>query len=136
MNADTEHDGQPEEQSAPEQGGANNAEKLERSSLPPDRESGQAVTPDVTTGADPPPRDYSIYHSIHTADAPLEECLNEFWDTGEMLADVSQTSDTEPYEILKRLGPSPFGKSSFPLVGFFASAYERVSRFARERTEA
>ncbi len=79
--------------------------------------------------------DHAIYRHLHTDPPPLEECLDTFWSTGVPLEDLPEIgpADTEPYEILKRLGPSPFEGGGFPLIGFFATAYDRVSRFARQR---
>lgn len=80
-------------------------------------------------------KDYSIYRFIHTPDPRLEDCLDWFWSPAVPLEDLPQMPPLpeESHEILKRLGPSPFAGSSFPLIGFFATAYERVSRFTRER---
>ena len=66
----------------------------------------------------------------------MDECLDAFWSPAVPLDELPgiPPAPDEPYEILKRLGPSPFAGSNFPLIGFFASAYERVSRFARERS--
>ena len=79
--------------------------------------------------------DYALYRHLHTDPAPLEECLGSFWAAGIPQADMPEIHPpgAEPYEILKRLGPSPFAGGGFPLIGFFASAYDRVSRFARQR---
>lgn len=35
-----------------------------------------------------------------------------------------------PLAILERLGPSPFPRGGFPLIGFLATTYEKVSRYA------
>jgi len=88
-------------------------------------------------GEERPPSDYTMYRRIHATDPPLEDCLDEFWGSSGVPGEQDAPScPPEPYEILKRLGPSPFADSSFPLIGFFATAYERVSRFARERVDA
>jgi len=102
--------------------------------------SAGAVSSD-STGAPSEPgaarRDYSIYRQLHAEPPPLEDCLDTFWSAGMPLEDLPdiRPAVAEPYEILKRLGPSPFEGGGFPLIGFFATAYERVSRFARQRTE-
>ena len=36
--------------------------------------------------------------------------------------------------ILEKLGPSPFERGRFPLIGFLATTYDKVSHFALERT--
>ena len=82
-------------------------------------------------------KDYSIYRFIHAPDPRLEDCIDSFWAPAVPLEDLPRMPPLpeESHEILKRLGPSPFAGSSFPLIGFFATAYERVSRFTRERTQ-
>ncbi|MHC4063388.1 MAG: hypothetical protein ACYSUI_02645 [Planctomycetota bacterium] len=99
--------------------------------------SSNGAPPETGAGTSAPRKDYSLYRFIHTPEPRLEDCLDSFWSAGvplENLPPMPPLPD-EPHEILKRLGPSPFAGSSFPLIGFFASAYERVSRFARERTQ-
>ena len=39
-----------------------------------------------------------------------------------------------PLAILEKLGPSPFERGHFPFIGFLATTYERVSRFALGET--
>ena len=78
-----------------------------------------------------------IYDYLRAGDAPLQECLDDFWTFGlseEALPDIDAPS-AGAYDIIKRLGPSPFESGSFPLIGFLASAYDRVSRFVDERRE-
>lgn len=97
---------------------------------------GDADRAPESTGADPPGQ--GAYEYLRATDAPLLECLDDFWCLGiaqDALPDIDLPS-TEPYDILKRLGPSPFESGSFPLIGFLASAYDRVSRFADERRRA
>lgn len=40
----------------------------------------------------------------------------------------------KPLAILEKLGPSPFERGGFPLVGFLATTYDKVSQFALERS--
>jgi len=35
--------------------------------------------------------------------------------------------------IIERLGPSPFERGGFPIVGFLATVYERAGQYARQR---
>ncbi|MFQ5489848.1 MAG: hypothetical protein ACE5GE_03920 [Phycisphaerae bacterium] len=82
-----------------------------------------------------PPPGNGVYEYLRAAHAPLDECLDSFWTFGlteDALPEIAAPSG-EAYDILKRLGPSPFEPGSFPLIGFLASAYDRVSRFADER---
>ena len=39
----------------------------------------------------------------------------------------------KPLELLGKLGPSPFERGGFPVIGFLATTYDKVSRFALER---
>lgn len=90
----------------------------------------QTPTPDAP--------DQGVYDYLRATDAPLDECLDDFWTFGlppDALPDIA-APQAEPYDILKRLGPSPFESGTFPLIGFLASAYDRVSRFADERRRA
>ncbi len=61
--------------------------------------------------------------------------LTRFWGDRESI-DLLETrieKQEKPLAILERLGPSPFERGGFPLIGFLATAYEKVSRFAHER---
>ena len=40
---------------------------------------------------------------------------------------LSLAPDSEPKHVLEQLGPPPFRKTSFPLMGFLASLYEHVA---------
>ena len=99
----------------------------------PSADSEPLQTADQTTA---PAKGYSLYRFIHEPEPPLEDCLDSFWSPATPLEDLPEIPalPEEPYEILKRLGPSPFVGSTFPLIGFLATAYERVRRFARERS--
>jgi hypothetical protein len=46
----------------------------------------------------------------------------------EIAIHVSQPSKS--LEILEKLGPSPFERGAFPLIGFLATTYEKVTRIA------
>ena len=92
-------------------------------------------TPDACCKDGAARTDYSVYRHLHAEPPPLEDCLDSFWSASVPLEDLPEIRlrISEPFEILKRLGPSPFEGGGFPLIGFFATAYERVSRFARQR---
>jgi len=67
---------------------------------------------------------------------PLDqEEVDRFWKVGpefnavEIHIELSET----PLELLEKLGPAPFPRGTFPVIGFLATTYERVSRFALER---
>ena len=58
--------------------------------------------------------------------------LDGFWNAGPELEEVSisVSGPQQPLAILEKLGPSPFERGGFPLIGFLATTYEKVSRFA------
>lgn len=65
----------------------------------------------------------------------LEDDLERFWRAGEELDEVEiliEPSDA-PLELLEQLGTSPFERGSFPLIGFLATTYDKVSRDALDR---
>jgi hypothetical protein len=68
---------------------------------------------------------------------PLGADLERFWEAGPELAQID-TPMGEPevsHVLLRRLGPSPFTESRFPLVGLLATCYEVVSEHARREAE-
>lgn len=66
---------------------------------------------------------------------PIEDEIHRFFDAGPELESV--TARIEPpetaLELLEKLGPSPFARGGFPLVGFLATTYDKVTRFATQR---
>ena len=80
----------------------------------------------------PPP--VSTAKAAEPADR-LEDDLERFWRAGEELDEVEiliEPSET-PLELLEQLGTSPFERGSFPLIGFLATTYDKVSRDALDR---
>lgn len=68
--------------------------------------------------------------------APLEESIARFWHMGDAAGAVSvdtHASLSSEGRVLRELGPSPFDRGRFPLVGFLATAYDRIARDAQER---
>ncbi len=63
---------------------------------------------------------------------PLEEDLESFWRSP--LPGAMPSMPIEPPEVshplLRRLGPSPFEESRFPLVGLLATCYDLIGRAA------
>ena len=81
---------------------------------------------------DPPP--VSTAKAAEPADR-LEDDLDRFWRAGEELDEVEiliEPSET-PLELLEQLGTSPFERGRFPLIGFLATTYDKVSRDALDR---
>lgn len=65
----------------------------------------------------------------------LEACVERFWEAGEGLDRVS-TAMRGPevrHALLRRLGPSPFEGSKFPMVGLLATCYDLVTQHALAR---
>lgn len=67
----------------------------------------------------------------------LETMVETFWDMGPQLAELDMTIAAPPitHPLLRRLGPSPFGTSTFPLVGLLASCYDSISADTLKRAE-
>jgi uncharacterized Zn finger protein len=66
---------------------------------------------------------------------PLEADLERFWEPGHELDEIDAPIG-EPevsHVLLRRLGPSPFTGSRFPLVGLLATCYEMISEHARRQ---
>jgi hypothetical protein len=58
-----------------------------------------------------------------------------FWGDARAIAQVHITlkPPPKPLATLEKLGPSPFERGRFPLIGFLATTYDKVSQFALER---
>jgi hypothetical protein len=58
-----------------------------------------------------------------------------FWDTGPEFDSVQTRIEPPetPFALLKQLGPSPFERGRFPLIGFLATVYDKVTRRALDR---
>jgi len=63
--------------------------------------------------------------------------LDNFWEPGGQLDEIDAPL-AEPevsHVLLRRLGPSPFTESRFPLVGLMATCYELTSEHARREAD-
>jgi len=60
---------------------------------------------------------------------PLAECLEHFWEPASGLEQLHLTPERPAvsHPLLRRLGPSPFEGSKFPLVGLLQTCYDVVS---------
>lgn len=60
-----------------------------------------------------------------------------FWGDDRAIAQVAAgiaiKPPHKPLATLEKLGPSPFERGRFPLIGFLATTYDKVSQFALER---
>lgn len=85
-----------------------------------------------------PDHSETSFHPIlatNLAVKPLEECAQTYWHAGEGLnsLEIDIAPPERPLELLEKLGPSPFERGGFPIIGFLATTYDKVSRFALER---
>ncbi len=73
-------------------------------------------------------------HALDAEDAAAPSCAG-FWSCGAGFDSVQPhvQPPEAPLALLEKLGPSPFERGGFPLIGFLATTYEKVSRFALEK---
>ncbi|MFQ5590488.1 MAG: hypothetical protein ACE5HE_04920 [Phycisphaerae bacterium] len=90
---------------------------------------------------DPTPADHHVPHppdivpTIYPVSPPIDELLDRFWEAGPELETVETRLEPpdRPLALLEKLGPSPFARGGFPIIGFLATTYDRVSRYALQR---
>lgn len=60
---------------------------------------------------------------------------DHFWGDAAMIEHIAIKirPPEKPLAILEKLGPSPFERGGFPLIGFLATTYDKVSQYALER---
>jgi hypothetical protein len=82
-----------------------------------------------------PPPSLKVVPTIYPTSPSLEDALDRFWRTGPEFDTVAidLAPPQKPLAILEQLGPSPFERGGFPLIGFLATTYDKVSRYALER---
>ena len=88
-----------------------------------------------TTGREEVPPSLKIVPTIYPASPPVEELVECFWDSGPEFESVriDLSPPEKPLALLEELGPSPFERGGFPVIGFLATTYDKVSRYALER---
>jgi hypothetical protein len=59
------------------------------------------------------------------ADLPADP--GRFWSAGVDLDELASPSDVATTPALKKLGPLPLARGSFPLLGFLATVYEQIA---------
>ena len=81
------------------------------------------------------PPSLKIVPTIYPTSPPIEELIDWFWDNGVEFDSVriDIAPPETPLALLEELGPSPFERGGFPVIGFLATTYDKVSRFALER---
>ncbi len=69
------------------------------------------------------------------ASPPLEDVVDRFWELGPEFESIEVRIEPpdSPLALLEQLGPSPFERGEFPLIGFLATTYDKVGRYAAER---
>lgn len=87
------------------------------------------------SGAGPGPQPVYSAHVAGLSDAqasPLEEELDHFWRAARPgpMPSVPVVAPEVSHPLLRRLGPSPFQESRFPLVGLLATCYDLIGRDA------
>lgn len=82
-----------------------------------------------------PPPALKIVPTIYPTSPALEDCIEGFWETGPTFDSIEIRIEPapKPLVLLEQLGPSPFERGGFPLIGFLATTYDKVSRYALER---
>ena len=81
------------------------------------------------------PPSVKIIPTIFPTSPPVEEVIDRFWEAGPQFDSVQiriEPAET-PLDLLEQLGPSPFERGRFPLIGFLATTYDKVSRYALQR---
>ncbi len=83
------------------------------------------------------PPSLKVVPTIYPTSPPIQSSLEHFWQTGPEFDEivVSIRPPESPLAILEQLGPSPFARGEFPLVGFLATTYDKVSRSALARSQ-
>ena len=81
------------------------------------------------------PPSLKVVPTIYPTSPPIDEMLAGFWRVGAEFDRIE--AHVEPPEeqlaLLEQLGTSPFERGGFPLIGFLATTYDKVSRYALER---
>lgn len=72
---------------------------------------------------------------LEQGETPEANLQREFWGDLDAIDSVKigVKPPVKPLAILETLGPSPFERGRFPLIGFLATTFDKVSQFALER---
>ena len=81
------------------------------------------------------PPSLKIVPTIYPTSPPVDEVMGRFWEVGPEFESVRIRIEapTRPLALLEQLGPSPFERGGFPVIGFLATTYDKVSRHALQR---
>ncbi len=94
--------------------------------------------PESGSSYDEMPPALKVVPTIYPTSPPIDLLVDRFWETGPEFDRVGAHIEPPPtpLAILEALGPSPFERGGFPLIGFLATTYDKVSRYALERRPA
>ena len=83
----------------------------------------------------PHDRHLDLQDPLDTGEIQEGDDIERFWRVGEGFEEVQITVEppAASLELLEQLGTSPFERGGFPLIGFLATTYDKVSRDALER---
>lgn len=81
------------------------------------------------TGRD---RGHLMQQNTTSPQGMLPTAPQAFWGKGEAMDALGACPVRESPPALEKLGPPPFPRGGFPLMGFLASVYEHVAARARE----
>jgi hypothetical protein len=67
------------------------------------------------------PPSLKIVPTVFPTSPPVEDTMDRFWESGPQLDSVQIRIEPHqtPLELLEQLGPSPFERGRFPLIGFY-----------------
>ncbi len=90
---------------------------------------------DTDAHVDEMPPSLKIVPTIYPTSPPVDQLIERFWETGSEFESVRIRieSPERTLALLEQLGPSPFERGGFPVIGFLATTYDKVSRHALER---
>ena len=85
-----------------------------------------------TSNSTPPA---GIVSGVYPPSPSLDEQIDRFWQVGPEFdaIEVRIEPPDKPLALLEQLGTSPFVRGEFPLIGFLATTYDKVGRYALER---
>jgi len=85
-------------------------------------------------GDDLPPA-LKVVPTIYPTSPPIDQEIDRFWDVGPGFESVEIRIELpeRSLALLEKLGPSPFERGGFPVIGFLATTYDKVGRYALER---
>ena len=65
---------------------------------------------------------------METTTTASSSSLEQFFSVSADIDAIDLTPEVSPKHVLEQLGPPPFAKMTFPLMGFLATVYEHVAQ--------